>query len=214
MHFFCLKCFFPRCMDVLVPCCMLCFSEFGATKMFFASEADPTNREIAKELQVCLDRSAAGGEAALEYRNHAFQDERSLHSERRFFHGFLGGDLKYISNIFLFSSLYFLGNDSIWRTFFPNGLVETTTYRFTIITTVVVTSQVCRGDLWRSRNLWWEVPACQLEHDTTRHDTDDDTPKWTPWLWNYLFYMYHKFEPKCRYNFPYMEHIYIYIHVY
>ena len=45
------------------------------------AEADPTNREIAKELQVCLDRSAAGGEA-LEYRNHAFQDERSLHSER------------------------------------------------------------------------------------------------------------------------------------
>lgn len=40
-------------------------------------KADPTNREIAKELQVCLDRSAAGGEAALEYRNHAFQDERS-----------------------------------------------------------------------------------------------------------------------------------------
>lgn len=68
--------------EVLFPPVHGCISTM-LHAMLFASEADPTNREIAKELQVCLDRSAAGGEA-LEYRNHAFQDERSLHSERRF----------------------------------------------------------------------------------------------------------------------------------
>ena len=41
----------------------------------FSSQADPTNREIAKELQVCLDRSAAS-EDVIEYRSHGYNDER------------------------------------------------------------------------------------------------------------------------------------------
>lgn len=40
-------------------------------------KADPTNREIAKELQVCLDRSAASGGDVIEYRSHGYNDERS-----------------------------------------------------------------------------------------------------------------------------------------
>lgn len=39
-----------------------------------SAEADPTNREIAKELQVCMERSAASGDV-LEYR-HGYADER------------------------------------------------------------------------------------------------------------------------------------------
>lgn len=39
-------------------------------------EADPTNREIAKELQVCMERSAASGDV-LEYR-HGYADERHV----------------------------------------------------------------------------------------------------------------------------------------
>ena len=137
MHFFCLKCFFPRCM-LLVPCCMPCFSHLRRI---------PPIEKIAKELQVCLDRSAAGGEA-LEYRNHAFQDERSLHSEKRF--TWIPGC--WFQTCFKNSSLL-LGNDPIWLTFFT--WVVQPPPRFTIITR---NFQVSRGDLWRSRHLWREVP--------------------------------------------------------
>ena len=38
------------------------------------AQADPTNREIAKELQVCLDRSAASGGDVIEYRSHGYNE--------------------------------------------------------------------------------------------------------------------------------------------
>ena len=45
------------------------------------AQADPTNREIAKELQVCLDRSAASGGDVIEYRSHGYNDERCHSSD-------------------------------------------------------------------------------------------------------------------------------------
>eukprot|EP00438_Fugacium_kawagutii_P024587 Skav223367 [mRNA] locus=scaffold200:651353:654429:+ [translate_table: standard] len=52
-----------------------CFASFLRQEVDeFNMQADPTNREIAKELQVCMERSAASGDV-LEYR-HGYADER------------------------------------------------------------------------------------------------------------------------------------------